>query len=189
MRTKHVSDALKRQRRTFHLARHDPERWEREKETSTLLENIHDAQERASAAERDAEANKQLVEEKQKQARIFIVCAGVTDSWGKKKVNVLQERLLTFENECEGQCQTNAVTSNKPGGENKARGKDYLRYRDRTSKLQREVRNLRKKALRAPEQRSRAVEVAVMRTASKLGGHISKLDFHLSARFSGIISE
>ena len=79
MRTKHVSDALKRQRRTFHLARHDPARWEQEKETSTLLENIHDAQERTSAAERDAEVNKQLVEEKQKQARIFIVYKSVTD--------------------------------------------------------------------------------------------------------------
>ena len=83
MRTKHVSNALKRQRQTFHLARHDPERWEREKET-IHLENLYDAQERASAAERDAEVNKQLVEEKQKQARMFIVYEGATDSWGEK---------------------------------------------------------------------------------------------------------
>lgn len=47
MRTKHASGALKRQRRTFHPARHDPERWERENlKEATLLENSHDAQER-----------------------------------------------------------------------------------------------------------------------------------------------
>ena len=72
MRTKHVSDALKRQRQTFHLARHNPECWKKEKET-TLLEKLHDAQERAGVTERDVEASKQLAEEKQEQARIFIV--------------------------------------------------------------------------------------------------------------------
>lgn len=170
MRTKHVSDALKRQRQTFHLARHDPERWKQEKET-TLLENLHDAQERAGVAERDAEVNKQLAEERQEQARIFIVYEYVTDSWDKKKVNRLKERLVTFENEHKGQRQTNAATSNKLESKNETPGRDCLRYQDRTSKLQREVRNLRKKVLRAPGQRSHAVEVAVTRTASELGGH------------------
>ena len=75
----------------------------------------------------------------------------------RKKVNDLQERLVTFENNHKGQRQTNAA--------------------DRTSKLQREVRSLRKKVLRAPEQRSHAVKVAVARTASELGSHsnVSKI--------------
>ena len=75
----------------------------------------------------------------------------------QKKVDLLQERLVTFKNEHEGQRQTSSKET---------RGKDCLRYQVRTSKLQREVRNIWK-VLHAPEQRSHAV----VRTASRFGDH------------------
>ena len=61
MRSKETSDALKRHRKTFHLARHDPELWEQERST-TLSDSLHNAQERASEAEKVAETNKKLLE-------------------------------------------------------------------------------------------------------------------------------
>jgi len=72
MRTKQTSYALQRHRKTFHLARSDPERWEEEKET-TRLESLHEARERASAAEKEAETNKRLLEHSQQQASVVIV--------------------------------------------------------------------------------------------------------------------
>ena len=89
---------------------------------------------------------------------------------GQKNADLLQERLVTFENKHESQRRTNEVTSKNPESK-ETRGKDCLRYRDHILKLQREVRNLRKKVLRAPGQRYHAVRVAVTKTASKLGGH------------------
>ena len=73
MRPKKVSDKLKRHRKTFHLARHDPERWEREKRAA-LSENLHEAQERASIAEREVERNKGLLEQSQQKVSPVIVC-------------------------------------------------------------------------------------------------------------------
>lgn len=90
---------------------------------------------------------------------------------GQKKDNLLQERPVTSESEHEGQRQTNAATSNQLESGNETWGKACQRYRDRTSRLQREVRNLRKRVLRAPEQCYHAVEAAVARTTGKLGGH------------------
>ena len=71
MRTKHTSNALKRHRKTFHLARRDPELWEQVKE-SNFLESLHEAQERASAAERRAQTSERLLEDARKQASIYI---------------------------------------------------------------------------------------------------------------------
>ena len=144
-------NALKRQRQTFRLARHDLERWKQEE---TLLRNLHDAQERASAAERDTAANERLVEQRQKHVRMFIVYEGVLQAYGtKRKVDLLQKRLAAFENEREG--QTNMAISDKLEGENRSLEEICLRYRDRASKLQGEVRNIRKVVLRAPGRRVR----------------------------------
>jgi len=83
MHTKHISNTLKQQCSIFHLARHDPERWEQEKET-TLLNSLHDAWEKASAAEREAETNKKLWKNSQQQASIFIVYEDVLRAHGTK---------------------------------------------------------------------------------------------------------
>ena len=72
MRTKHTSNALKRHRETFHLARRDPGLWEQVKE-SNLHETLHEAWERASAAERRAEVSEKLLEDMQKQESIYIL--------------------------------------------------------------------------------------------------------------------
>ena len=72
MRIKHTSHALKQQRKTFHLARHDPEHWEQEKEAARL-ENLHEARERASAAEREAKADKELLKNAQQQVSVVVV--------------------------------------------------------------------------------------------------------------------
>lgn len=66
MRLKETSDALKRHRRTFHLARHNPERWEQERNI-TLSENLCDVRETTSKLEGEAEANKKLLECRQQQ--------------------------------------------------------------------------------------------------------------------------
>ena len=70
----------------------------------------------------------------------------------KKKVDPSQERLATFENEREGQCQTNTAISDEL--ENRSPKKGCLRYRDRASRLQGEARNRGNKVLRAPGQRA-----------------------------------
>jgi len=75
MRPKKVSDKLKRHRRTFHLARHDPERWKQERSVA-LSENLREAQERASIAEREVEGNKGLLEQSQQPVSPVIVCEG-----------------------------------------------------------------------------------------------------------------
>ena len=72
MRTKHTSNALKRHRKTFHLARHDPELWEQVKENN-LLESLQEAQERASAAERRAEISEKMLERALGQASTYIL--------------------------------------------------------------------------------------------------------------------
>lgn len=73
MRTKKTSEALKRHRQTFHLARHDPERWEQEKNDS-LSESLHEARERARIAEREVEITKKLLRDSQREASLIIVC-------------------------------------------------------------------------------------------------------------------
>ena len=73
MRTKKTSDALKRHRQTFHLARHDPERWEHEKNVS-LYESLREARERARIAEREVEITKKLLRDSQREVRLIIVC-------------------------------------------------------------------------------------------------------------------
>jgi len=75
MRLKETSDAVKRHRKTFHLARRDPEHWEQERETS-LSETLREARERAAIAEREAEANKRLLNHNQQQASLVIVYRG-----------------------------------------------------------------------------------------------------------------
>jgi len=75
MRPKNVSDKLKRHRQTFHLARRDPERWEWERSV-TLSENLREAQERASIAEREVERTKGLLEQSQRQVSPVMVCEG-----------------------------------------------------------------------------------------------------------------
>ena len=72
MRTKQTSYAQQRHRKTFYLARCDPERWEQEKEAS-LLESLREARERTSAAEKEAKTNKKLLKQSQQQASIIIV--------------------------------------------------------------------------------------------------------------------
>jgi len=75
MRPKKISDKLKRHHQTFHLARHDPERWEQERSV-TFSENLHEAQERASIPEKEAERNKGLLEQSKQQVGPIIVCEG-----------------------------------------------------------------------------------------------------------------
>ena len=75
MRPKKISDKLKRHHQTFHLARHDPERWEQERSV-TFSENLHEAQERASIPEKEAEKNKGLLEQSKQQVGPIIVCEG-----------------------------------------------------------------------------------------------------------------
>ena len=116
MCTKHASDALKRERRTFSLSRHDLERWDSE------------------------QANNTLVEQRQKQARLFIVYEGVLQGHGTKKRSASCIRLATFENEREGQCHTNTAISDELGSENRFLEKVCLGNRDRASKLQGEAR-------------------------------------------------
>jgi len=84
MRSKQISYAQKRQRETFHIARYDPECWEQEKET-TLLENLREARERANAAEREAETNKETLKYSQQQASIVIVCEDKLPAHGTEK--------------------------------------------------------------------------------------------------------
>ena len=74
MRVKKASDTLKRHYQTFYLARRDPERWEHERNTS-LSESSHEAWERASTAEREAEAIKKSLRHSQQQVGIPIVRA------------------------------------------------------------------------------------------------------------------
>ena len=84
MCSKHTSLALKQQCKTFHFARHNPERWEQEKETA-LLNNLHDAWERASTAEREAEMSKKSLKHSQQQASVFIICEDALQAYGIKK--------------------------------------------------------------------------------------------------------
>ena len=72
MRPKHTSNALKRHRKTFHLARHDLEHWEQERET-ILLESLREARERVNAVEREAGTSKELLEHSQRQASVIII--------------------------------------------------------------------------------------------------------------------
>ena len=69
MRTKSTSDKLKRHRKTFYLARRDPDRWERERNT-TLSEGLREARERASVAEREAKAKEVLLNRSQQQVSV-----------------------------------------------------------------------------------------------------------------------
>ena len=72
MRPKGTSKALKRHRKTFHLVRHDPERWEQEKKAA-LSENLHEAREKADTAEREVEAKERLLMDCRDQVSIAIV--------------------------------------------------------------------------------------------------------------------
>ena len=84
MRPKNTSYALKQHRKTFHLARYDPERWEQVNENN-LQTNLRDARERASVAERELEAGK-------KQASTFIVYDDALQAHEtKKKLEYLRE--------------------------------------------------------------------------------------------------
>ena len=65
-RLKCTPNALKRHRETFHLARHDPEHWEQERET-TLLESLREARERVNTVDR--EANKELLKHSRQSQR------------------------------------------------------------------------------------------------------------------------
>ena len=56
---------------------------------------------------------------------------------GQKKVDILQERLVTIGNKHEGQRQTYEGTSNELESKKETWGKDCLRYQDCTLKLQR----------------------------------------------------
>lgn len=87
------------------------------------------------------------------------------------KTDRLRERLWASEAAREGQRKADTAMHDELTGKNKALEKDCLRLRKRTSKLQKEVRNLRKKARRAPGQRSREVEAAVAKAADEFKEH------------------
>lgn len=72
MRKKHVSDTLKHHRSTFHLARHSPDRWEKERNAS-FSESLCEARERASVAEREADTNETLLRHSEQQVRLRFV--------------------------------------------------------------------------------------------------------------------
>lgn len=73
MRPKNTSGTLKRHRQTFHLARHDPERWEQERDLTTY-ESLCEARERASIMEEEAKVNKQLLKYSQQEVGPFVIC-------------------------------------------------------------------------------------------------------------------
>ena len=75
MPKKKPSDALKCHRHTFHLARYDPEGWEQARYLS-LSENLREAQERASIAEREAEASKKLLRHREQEVSLVITHEG-----------------------------------------------------------------------------------------------------------------
>lgn len=70
MRYKTISNSLKRQRKSFHLARYDPEGWERERNAS-LAESLHEAQERANKAEREVEVRERLLSDCRKEVSLI----------------------------------------------------------------------------------------------------------------------
>jgi len=72
MRPKETSGTLKHHRKTFHLARRDPERWEEEREVG-LSEGLREARERANIAEREAETDRTLLKHSQQQVSLVIV--------------------------------------------------------------------------------------------------------------------
>jgi hypothetical protein len=72
MRPKNVSYKQKRHFHTFYLARRDPERWEKERNT-TFSETLHEAQERAGIAETEAEINKTSLEDIQQQVSLVTI--------------------------------------------------------------------------------------------------------------------
>ena len=75
MPKKKPSDALKRHRHTFHLARYDPEGWEQARYLS-LSENLREARERAGIAEREAEANKKLSTHRGQEVSLVVTHEG-----------------------------------------------------------------------------------------------------------------
>jgi len=66
----------------------------------------------------------------------------------------------------EGLCQANTAIRDKPTSEKKTSDNDQ-KIQDRTLNLQKEVRNLRAKALRAPGQRLQAVDAAVVKVTNE----------------------
>jgi hypothetical protein len=77
------SKAQKRHRKTFHLARHDPERWKQVRENNhseslrelqELSERLREAEERENIAKGKAETAKMLLKEAQQQASLDIIC-------------------------------------------------------------------------------------------------------------------
>lgn len=75
------SEAQKRHRKTFHLARHDPERWKQVRENNhseslrelqELSERLREAEERESIAKGKEETAKMLLKEAQQQASLDI---------------------------------------------------------------------------------------------------------------------
>ena len=59
-------------RSTFHLARHSPDRWEKERNAS-FSESLCEARERASVAEREADTNKTLLRHSEQQVCLRFV--------------------------------------------------------------------------------------------------------------------
>ena len=72
MRQKRPSESQKHHRRTFHLPRYDPERWEQERDAS-LTESLREARERATVAEREAETSEKLLKQSQQEVGLMFV--------------------------------------------------------------------------------------------------------------------
>jgi hypothetical protein len=86
----------------------------------------------------------------------------------------LRGKLATSETAREGLRQTDAAISDELTSKSEALEKmsnNCVRLRDRASNLEKEVRNLRAKALRTPGQRSRAIEVAIAKAANEFKEH------------------
>jgi hypothetical protein len=92
MHPKETSDTLKHHHKTFHLARHDPERWEQEREI-TLSEGLHEARERARIAEREAETNKTLLKRSQQQVSCVAICKDQLRTHETKRLTTYGESL------------------------------------------------------------------------------------------------
>ena len=124
----------------------------------------------------ESERSRKGIRNKQKAGKhIYYPRGCATSSWDYTKLDHSQKKLADSKNTVEALRKIFTSVSNDFTSKSEALKKlsnDYQKSQGRTSKLQKEARNLRRKILRAPGRRSREVEAAIARVANEFKQHL-----------------